>query len=73
MFINHLDFDGPSIQKALETTESPPGKATMNQFLQQLINGLFIGSTCALMAVGYSLVYSIMNFSNFAHKRDGAA
>ncbi|TXT50397.1 MAG: branched-chain amino acid transport system permease protein [Spirochaetes bacterium] len=39
----------------------------MAQFLQQLINGLSIGSVYALMAVGYSLVYSIMNFSNFAH------
>ncbi len=39
----------------------------MSQFLQQLVNGLSIGSVYALMAVGYSLVYSIMNFSNFAH------
>ncbi len=39
----------------------------MVQFLQQLINGISIGSIYALMAVGYSLVYSIMNFSNFAH------
>ncbi len=39
----------------------------MAQFLQQLINGVSIGSIYALMAVGYSLVYSIMNFSNFAH------
>jgi len=39
----------------------------MNQFLQQVINGLSVGSVYALMAVGYSLVYSIMNFSNFAH------
>lgn len=39
----------------------------MSAFLQQLINGLSIGSVYALMAVGYSLVYSIMNFSNFAH------
>jgi branched-chain amino acid transport system permease protein len=39
----------------------------MDQFLQQLVNGLSIGSVYALMAVGYSLVYSIMNFSNFAH------
>jgi branched-chain amino acid transport system permease protein len=39
----------------------------MDQFLQQLVNGLSIGSIYALMAVGYSLVYSIMNFSNFAH------
>ena len=39
----------------------------MVQFLQQMVNGLSIGSVYALMAVGYSLVYSIMNFSNFAH------
>ena len=39
----------------------------MIQFFQQLVNGLSIGSVYALMAVGYSLVYSIMNFSNFAH------
>jgi len=39
----------------------------MDTFIQQLINGLSLGSVYALMAVGYSLVYSIMNFSNFAH------
>lgn len=39
----------------------------MAGFMQQIINGLSIGSVYALMAVGYSLVYSIMNFSNFAH------
>ncbi|MDI6706177.1 MAG: branched-chain amino acid ABC transporter permease, partial [Bacillota bacterium] len=30
----------------------------MSAFFQQLINGLSIGSVYALMAVGYSLVYS---------------
>ena len=39
----------------------------MSYFLQQVINGLSLGSVYALMPVGYSLVYSIMNFSNFAH------
>jgi len=39
----------------------------MAVLLQQLINGLSLGSVYALMAVGYSLVYSILNFSNFAH------
>ena len=39
----------------------------MEKFLQQVVNGLSIGSVYALMAVGYSLVYSVMNFSNFAH------
>ena len=35
--------------------------------LQQLINGLSIGAVYAMIAVGYSLVYSVLNFSNFAH------
>jgi branched-chain amino acid transport system permease protein len=36
-------------------------------FWQQIINGISIGGVYALMAVGYSLVYSVLNFSNFAH------
>ena len=39
----------------------------MNTILQQIINGISIGSVYALIAVGYSLVYSILKFSNFAH------
>ena len=39
----------------------------MQYFLQQLVNGICLGGMYALMSVGYSLVYSIMNFSNFAH------
>ncbi|MDL2273545.1 branched-chain amino acid ABC transporter permease [Oscillospiraceae bacterium OttesenSCG-928-G22] len=35
--------------------------------IQQLINGLSIGSIYALMAVGYSLIYSLLSFTNFAH------
>jgi len=34
--------------------------------LQQIINGISIGAVYALIAVGYSLVYSVLNFSNFA-------
>ena len=36
-------------------------------FIQQLINGLAIASVYALMTVGYSLIYSLMSFTNFAH------
>ncbi len=36
-------------------------------YLQQLVNGICLGGMYALMSVGYSLVYSIMSFSNFAH------
>lgn len=35
--------------------------------LQQIVNGISIGAVYALIAVGYSLVYSVLNFSNFAH------
>lgn len=35
--------------------------------LQTLVTGFAIGGIYALMAVGYSLVFSILNFSNFAH------
>ncbi len=36
-------------------------------FLQQLINGISVGSVYALLAVGYALIYSLLNFTNFAH------
>jgi len=39
----------------------------MDKFLQQLINGISIGFVYALIAIGYSLIYSILSFSNFAH------
>lgn len=39
----------------------------MKQFLQQFINGLSLGSIYALIALGYTMVYGIMNFINFAH------
>lgn len=40
---------------------------TLSTLIQQIINGLSLGSVYALIAVGYSLVYSILLFSNFAH------
>jgi len=36
-------------------------------FLQQLINGLSLGSLYALIAIGYTLVYGILRLINFAH------
>ncbi len=35
--------------------------------IQQLINGLFLGSIYALMALGYTMVYGIIKLINFAH------
>jgi len=39
----------------------------MTQFLQQIINGLSIGSVYALIALGYTMVYGIIKLINFAH------
>jgi len=37
------------------------------EFLQQIVNGLAIGSTYALLALGYTMVYGILRLINFAH------
>lgn len=39
----------------------------MEYFLQQLINGLSLGALYALIAVGYTVVYGIVQLINFAH------
>ncbi|MEY4764136.1 MAG: hypothetical protein RI907_809 [Pseudomonadota bacterium] len=39
----------------------------MDVFIQQLINGLVLGSMYALVALGYTMVYGIINLINFAH------
>jgi len=39
----------------------------MDIFLQQLVNGLTIGSMFALVALGYTMVYGVMKLINFAH------
>ena len=39
----------------------------MAYFLQQLINGLTLGSIYGLIAIGYTMVYGIIGMNNFAH------
>ena len=39
----------------------------MDIFIQQLINGLVLGSVYALVALGYTMVYGILELINFAH------
>lgn len=39
----------------------------LTQFIQQLINGVSLGSIYALIALGYTMVYGIMRLINFAH------
>jgi branched-chain amino acid transport system permease protein len=39
----------------------------LTEFIQQLINGLSVGSIYALIAVGYTMVYGVLQLINFAH------
>src|SRR3972149_10895455 len=39
----------------------------MDIFLQQIINGLTLGSVYAIVALGYTMVYGIIQLINFAH------
>ncbi len=39
----------------------------MEQIIQQIINGISLGSIYALMALGYTMVYGIIKLINFAH------
>src|SRR3974377_1660629 len=39
----------------------------MEEFIQQLINGLTLGSIYGLIALGYTMVYGIIGMVNFAH------
>ena len=61
----------PTTTKVIETTSdgctSRPSLGGHMQFLQQLVNGLTIGSLYALIAVGYTVVYGIVQLINFAH------
>ncbi len=39
----------------------------MDILLQQIVNGLVVGSVYALIALGYTMVYGILGLINFAH------
>lgn len=39
----------------------------MEQFIQQILNGLAVGGIYALVALGYTMVYGVMKLINFAH------
>src|SRR5262245_26014314 len=42
-------------------------EAFLNQIPQQLVNGLTLGAVYALIALGYSMVYGVLQLLNFAH------
>jgi branched-chain amino acid transport system permease protein len=39
----------------------------MDIFIQQIINGVTLGSVYAVVALGYTMVYGIIQLINFAH------
>jgi branched-chain amino acid transport system permease protein len=45
----------------------PPGMSSADLVLQQAINGLSLGAMYALLALGFTLVYGILELINFAH------
>src|SRR5690554_304754 len=45
----------------------PTMNESISYFIQQVINGLTVGSTYALIAIGYTMVYGIIGMINFAH------
>ena len=47
--------------------EVNPKENGLEVFIQQIINGLVLGSMYALVALGYTMVYGIINLINFAH------
>jgi branched-chain amino acid transport system permease protein len=50
---------------APKSAQEPSGR--MEVFVQQLINGLTLGSIYGLIAIGYTMVFGILNMVNFAH------
>ena len=39
----------------------------MTTFLQQVVNGLVLGSSYSLIALGLTMIYGILYIANFAH------
>jgi branched-chain amino acid transport system permease protein len=59
---------GRRLTKAGQTGRAKGGRGNrVDIFLQQLINGLTLGSVYALVALGYTMVYGIIGLFNFAH------
>ena len=62
------------VERPTKALHEPPRKAqkklektSMEILLQQIINGLVLGSIYALVALGYTMVYGVLNLINFAH------
>ena len=57
----------PGPTAGLTARRPPPNLRGLSEFLQQLLNGLSLGAIYALIALGYTMVYGVLRFINFAH------
>ena len=58
---------GRSQTAGLTARGSAPNLRGLSEFLQQLLNGISLGAIYALIALGYTMVYGVLRFINFAH------
>src|SRR5262249_32060433 len=57
----------PLIELQRRIVGDASGRAGMEVFIQQLINGITLGSIYGLIAIGYTMVFGIIGMVNFAH------
>src|SRR5688500_12990914 len=62
----HSGSDNDSSVSQLSTLNSQLLRP-LAEFLQQLLNGISLGAIYALIALGYTMVYGVLRFINFAH------
>jgi MFS family permease len=62
-----VNFAASTCGQLLLIIQPPTDFFLMEYFLQQLINGLTLGSIYGLIAIGYTMVYGIIGMINFAH------
>src|SRR5579872_6719839 len=56
-----------AVARLLRLYQDSQGGGRMEVFVQQLINGLTLGSIYGLIAIGYTMVFGIIGMVNFAH------
>ena len=59
--------EGQADTTALDSRDSCEGRGRLSLFLQSVLNGTLMGIVYALIALGLSIVFGVMNLSNFAH------
>ena len=66
LFVGALEIERGLRQNPAHSAVADTGDG-LDTFLQQMINGLTLGSVYAIVALGYTMVYGIIQLINFAH------